>query len=125
MASLHFSFQSIPLLHRPCAGLQKSPLSTFGKSSPATYLNFRFKNEGRLQLRPRLHPLFASNDNPSEGSDETKRADSAQGPPFLTILAGFFSLCIHMLDHRIHSDVDYQLNCLSTSFKMSLISLYL
>ncbi|CAA2963891.1 Hypothetical predicted protein [Olea europaea subsp. europaea] len=89
MASLHFSVQSIPLHHRPCAGLQKSPLSTFGKNSSVSHFNFRFKNEGRLQVRPRLHPLFASNDNPSEGADETKRPDSAQGPPFLTILAGF------------------------------------
>ncbi|CAI9781657.1 unnamed protein product [Fraxinus pennsylvanica] len=68
----------------PCAGLQKSPISlTFGKSSPVTHLDFRFKNEGRLQVRPRLHPLFAS-----EGSDETIRADAAQeSSPFASWLS--------------------------------------
>ncbi|CAA2981221.1 PREDICTED: uncharacterized protein LOC105952372 [Olea europaea subsp. europaea] len=90
MASLHFSAQLVPLLHRPCSGLHKPPLSlTFGKNSPVTRLNFRFKNEYRLQVKPRLHTVFASNTNASEGSNETKRADAAQGPPFLTIVAGF------------------------------------
>ncbi|KAL2536752.1 uncharacterized protein Fot_18143 [Forsythia ovata] len=91
MASLHFSAQSLPLLHRPCAGAHKSSFSflSYGKNSPVTHLNFRFKIEGRLHARPRLHPVFASNTPPPEGSNETKSADAAQGPPFLTILAGF------------------------------------
>ncbi|CAI9786077.1 unnamed protein product [Fraxinus pennsylvanica] len=93
MASLHFSAQLVPLLHRPCSARHKSPLSlTFGKNSPATHLYFRFRNECRLQVRPRLYHVFASNANPSEGSNETKSADAAQGPPLLTIVAGFLVL---------------------------------
>lgn len=57
---------------------------------------FRFKsnNTVRLQARQRLFTVFASNSNPSRGDSpqeksDTKATDAGQGPPFLTILAGF------------------------------------
>lgn len=49
----------------------------------------------RLQVKQRLFTTFASNSNPSGGdflsgkSIGTKASDADQGPPFLTILAGF------------------------------------
>ncbi|KAI5603238.1 hypothetical protein POPTR_001G230200v4 [Populus trichocarpa] len=60
----------------------------------------RFRNAARLQLRTRLYTVFASNSSPSDGDSSEEKSggtissDDAQGPPFLTILAGFlvFSL---------------------------------
>ncbi|GMY22250.1 hypothetical protein FCV25MIE_17491 [Fagus crenata] len=54
---------------------------------------FRFKNTARLQKRQKLFIASASNSNPSgdsnkEKSSGIKTSDTAQGPPFLTILAG-------------------------------------
>ncbi|KAL5762826.1 hypothetical protein ACOSP7_019090 [Xanthoceras sorbifolium] len=59
--------------------------------------SLRFKNTARLQIRQRLFTALASNSNPTgdrgdsvqDKSDETKTSDAPQGPPFLTILAGF------------------------------------
>ncbi|KAK4591601.1 hypothetical protein RGQ29_016144 [Quercus rubra] len=55
---------------------------------------FRFKNTARLQKRPRLVVASALNSNPSadsnkEKSSGIKTSDAPQGPPFLTVLAGF------------------------------------
>lgn len=48
----------------------------------------------RLQARQRLSTVFASNSTTSGGDSlqeksDTKASDASQGPPFLTILAGF------------------------------------
>lgn len=56
---------------------------------------FRLKNSVTLKLGRKLLPTCASKANPAEGSDG-KKGKAAQGPPFLTILAGFlvfFVLC--------------------------------
>uniref|UniRef100_A0A2P2QRI0 Uncharacterized protein n=1 Tax=Rhizophora mucronata TaxID=61149 RepID=A0A2P2QRI0_RHIMU len=37
----------------------------------------------------RILTAFASNSNPSGGSERITKSDGAQGPPFLTIVAGF------------------------------------
>uniref|UniRef100_A0A7N2R273 Uncharacterized protein n=1 Tax=Quercus lobata TaxID=97700 RepID=A0A7N2R273_QUELO len=55
---------------------------------------FRFKNAARLQKRQRLVVASASNSIPSgdsnkEKSSGIKTTDAPQGPPFLTVLAGF------------------------------------
>lgn len=57
---------------------------------------FRFKSNStvRLQARQRFSTVFASNSTPSGGDSlqeksDTKASDAGQGPPFLTILAGF------------------------------------
>lgn len=49
--------------------------------------SLRFKNNVRLLLKQRLHPVYASNGS-SEGSEVTKSSEVAKGPPILTILAG-------------------------------------
>ncbi|XP_022764665.1 uncharacterized protein LOC111309912 [Durio zibethinus] len=67
------------------------------RPSPFTFC-FKVKFERRLSL----FGVFASNSNPSSGdsiteeSGATRSGDTAQGPPFLTILAGFlvfFLIC--------------------------------
>ncbi|KAH7544804.1 hypothetical protein FEM48_Zijuj01G0025100 [Ziziphus jujuba var. spinosa] len=65
-----------------------------------TTLNFNWRNKDvlRLQTGQRQFAVYASNTNPSGGdsteekSAGTKTSDAAQGPPFLTILAGFLVL---------------------------------
>ncbi|XP_027162427.1 uncharacterized protein LOC113762962 [Coffea eugenioides] len=67
----------------------------FCQNAPPTYVNFRLKNSVTLKLGQKLLPTCASKTNPSEGSDR-KNGETARGPPFLTILAGFlvfFVLC--------------------------------
>lgn len=60
----------------------------FRPNAPPTYSNFRLKNSVTLKLGRKLLPTCASKANPAEGSDG-KKGKAAQGPPFLTILAGF------------------------------------
>lgn len=49
-----------------------------------------------LQLKQRLAPVFSTNSKSREGDSVAKKPDaeesSGQGPPFLTILAGFLVL---------------------------------
>ncbi|GAV77611.1 hypothetical protein CFOL_v3_21082 [Cephalotus follicularis] len=67
---------------------------------PPTPFNIRLRNAIKPQVRQLLITAFASNSNPSgrdslkEEFDGIKTSDTAQGPPFLTILAGLlvFSL---------------------------------
>ncbi|KAF8398511.1 hypothetical protein HHK36_017440 [Tetracentron sinense] len=61
---------------------------------PPTRFSFRFKNAVSLQVRQRLPSLYASNTNPSDEDSlkektEGSETSDAQGPPILTILAGF------------------------------------
>ncbi|KAL3815027.1 hypothetical protein ACJIZ3_016295 [Penstemon smallii] len=79
---------SITALHRPYAGIPAPSLTfiTPARYNLQSYLYLRVKNEVRLQvIKRKWSRVFASNTNPPEGSDEAK---TAQGPPFLTILAG-------------------------------------
>nr|XP_027106675.1 uncharacterized protein LOC113726952 [Coffea arabica] len=74
-------FDTVPCIH----------FLHFRQYAPPTYVNFRLKNSVTLKLLP----TCASKTNSSEGSDR-KNGETAQGPPFLTILAGFlvfFVLC--------------------------------
>ncbi|CAJ1958337.1 unnamed protein product [Sphenostylis stenocarpa] len=62
--------------------------------------NFRCKVFRRLKANQRLLTVFATNPNsvdgksPIEGSDVNEISNAAQGPPLLTILAGFFVLFV-------------------------------
>ncbi|KAG8363551.1 hypothetical protein BUALT_Bualt19G0034300 [Buddleja alternifolia] len=82
--------QSILPLRRPFAGVHSSATALFtpGRPNLKPHLNLRFKKEIRVQVKKRWSPVFASNANSSDGSNDTKTSDNAQGPPFLTILAG-------------------------------------
>ncbi|KAK9283650.1 hypothetical protein L1049_011900 [Liquidambar formosana] len=83
--------------HRPIARAQTPGITVLnvGTKLPPTPLNLRFKNAIISQARPKLSAVFASNTSQSGGeslekkSDEGKTSDAAQGPPFLTVLAGF------------------------------------
>ncbi|XP_020224519.1 uncharacterized protein LOC109806503 [Cajanus cajan] len=61
---------------------------------------FRCKGFRRLQVNQRQLTVFASNPNslgeksPKEGSDVNETSKATQGPPLLTILAGFFVLFV-------------------------------
>ncbi|KAK4416164.1 hypothetical protein Salat_2723800 [Sesamum alatum] len=86
---------SIGPLRRPSAGVQP-PSVTFITPALPNLQKLRLKKEVREQVKKSWHPLYASNTNPSEGSEDTKTSDTAQGPPFLTILAGlvvFLTIC--------------------------------
>lgn len=54
----------------------------------------------RLKVNQRLLTVFATNRNsvdgksPKEGSDVNETSNASQGPPLLTILAGFFVLLV-------------------------------
>ncbi|KAL9405224.1 hypothetical protein Peur_002196 [Populus x canadensis] len=99
------SFSSPKLIHgfhgpNSCSCIPHFHSIKLGSNRSQTPLSFRFRNAARLQLRTRLYTVFASNSSPSDGdsseekSGRTISSDDAQGPPFLTILAGFlvFSL---------------------------------
>ncbi|KAL3516609.1 hypothetical protein ACH5RR_023511 [Cinchona calisaya] len=80
----------IPRFYCPSARLE-TPCFNFvnlRQNAPPTYFNFRLKKSITLELRQKILPAYASKTNPSEGSEGTSR-ETAQGPPFLTILAGF------------------------------------
>ncbi|KAK6120775.1 hypothetical protein DH2020_045479 [Rehmannia glutinosa] len=89
---------TIGALHRPSAGVHAPSLifAPPARHNPSAHLNLRLRNEIIVQVKKRLCPVFASNSNASEGSDDTKTSDAAPGPPFLTILAGlvvFLVIC--------------------------------
>ncbi|KAL7126051.1 hypothetical protein ABFS83_14G159400 [Erythranthe nasuta] len=93
------AFHSIGTLRRPSATVHAPSLVfvTSGRHCRRAHLNFRFQNEGRVQVKNRWAAVFASNTNPS---DESKTSDeaaaAAPGPPLLTILAGlvvFLIIC--------------------------------
>ncbi|XP_011093393.1 uncharacterized protein LOC105173378 [Sesamum indicum] len=98
MASLRTSLltsHAIGALRRPSAGVQP-PSVTFITPALPNLQKLRLTNEIREQVKESWHPLYASSTNPSEGSDDTKTSNTAQGPPFLTILAGlvvFLIIC--------------------------------
>ncbi|KAL8092080.1 hypothetical protein AgCh_034387 [Apium graveolens] len=80
-----------PSFHKPHLSSLKFP------TSPSNGLsNFRPKAVVGLQLKQRLAPVFLTNSNSPEGGSVAKKPDaeesSGQGPPFLTILAGFVIL---------------------------------
>ncbi|XP_034704838.1 uncharacterized protein LOC117928872 [Vitis riparia] len=70
--------------HRAISSPQLPPVSNF----PCTPLSSRFNNELRLRVRRRMAVVFASNTVDPVGGDSKKEKSDAQGPPFLTILAG-------------------------------------
>ncbi|KAL0308840.1 UNVERIFIED_CONTAM: hypothetical protein Sradi_5826300 [Sesamum radiatum] len=98
MASLRTSLltsHSIGALRRPSAGVQP-PFVTFITPALPNLQKLRLTKELREQVKESWHPLYASNTNHSEGSDNTKTSDTTQGPPFLTILASlvvFLIIC--------------------------------
>ncbi|KAL7083511.1 hypothetical protein ACP275_14G167800 [Erythranthe tilingii] len=95
------AFHSIGTLRRPSAAVHAPSLIfvTSGRHCRRAHLNFRFQNEGRVQVKNRWAPVLASNTNPSEESNDSKTSDeaaAAPGPPLLTILAGlvvFLIIC--------------------------------
>ncbi|KHN24834.1 uncharacterized protein LOC114422896 [Glycine soja] len=88
------------------------PHLTLGFPSPPQFLSIaapkfspssstiRCKGFSRLIVNQRLVTVFATNPNsvgeksPTEGSDVNETSNAAQGPPLLTILAGFFVLFV-------------------------------
>ncbi|XP_059651784.1 uncharacterized protein LOC132299278 [Cornus florida] len=102
MVSLRCSaspFQSTLGFHHPScrADFPAITVLKLGFTIPPTptALNFRVKNDIKLQLKRRLLRPSASNTNPSDGDSlkeepdgGRKTGDATQGPPFLTILAG-------------------------------------
>ena len=65
------------------------PILRLGTHWQILTLSFRFNNGLRLRARQRLAVVvFASHIDGSVGGDSKKEKSDAQGPPFLTILAG-------------------------------------
>ncbi|KZV47224.1 hypothetical protein F511_07647 [Dorcoceras hygrometricum] len=95
MASLHLSASPphfVRALSRLSSGTQAA--RSFDAFLPARFtsiahVNFRLKNDARINVLERWCPILASKTNPPEESNIAKTSDTAQGPPFLTILAGF------------------------------------
>ncbi|XP_027343031.1 uncharacterized protein LOC113855599 [Abrus precatorius] len=59
-------------------------------ASSASSSILRCKSSRRLQANQRLLAIFATNPkSPNEGSNVNETSNAAQGPPILTILAGF------------------------------------
>ncbi|CAK9177423.1 unnamed protein product [Ilex paraguariensis] len=88
--------QSILGFHRPSCktNIPFINLLNLGPISLSIPLSVRLKTSVRLQVRQNSLPVFTSNTNPVEESDGSKISDAAQGPPFLTILAGFLVFSI-------------------------------
>ncbi|BAT93064.1 uncharacterized protein HKW66_Vig0208740 [Vigna angularis] len=89
-AQLRLGFPSPPQF------LSIAPPLKFSLSSST----FRCKVFRRLKVNQRLLTVFATNPNsvdgksPKEGSDVNETSNASQGPPLLTILAGFFVLFV-------------------------------
>ncbi|KAF2319335.1 hypothetical protein P3X46_024247 [Hevea brasiliensis] len=90
--------QLIQRFHRPTARAEIPSITTVLKLTQPPF-NSRFQNAITLQVKRRLFAAFASKSNPSSGDSIQDKSDgnksnAAQGPPFLTILAGFLVLFI-------------------------------
>ncbi|XP_014500311.1 uncharacterized protein LOC106761289 [Vigna radiata var. radiata] len=102
MACLRFSQAALPQAQlglgfpSPPQFLSIAPPLKFSLSSST----FRCKVFRRLKVNQRLLTVFATNRNsvdgksPKEGSDVNETSNASQGPPLLTILAGFFVLFV-------------------------------
>nr|XP_009589889.1 uncharacterized protein LOC104087187 [Nicotiana tomentosiformis] len=96
MASVHCyarPFQAVLGFQRPLHRPQSSFVTFLSPSHGAflAHFNFRFNNAVSVQLRQRLLPISASNNNSSGGSD---KSSDASGPPLATILAGVLVFCV-------------------------------
>ncbi|CAI9293070.1 unnamed protein product [Lactuca saligna] len=94
MASVFLSCNARPT-HSIKLGFHQIPCSTADSSSRNLHLSsiFRFKNGAKLVTKRKLPLLHASNKSSEEPIGKTEAITSndigsAQGPPFLTILAG-------------------------------------
>nr|XP_017246138.1 PREDICTED: uncharacterized protein LOC108217764 [Daucus carota subsp. sativus] len=87
-----------PSFHKP--HLPSINFPTLGSNGLPQLSSFRPKIVVGLQVKQRLAPVFSTNSNYPEGNSVAKKPDggkpteenSGQGPPFLTILAGFLVL---------------------------------
>ncbi|KAJ9158685.1 hypothetical protein P3X46_024247 [Hevea brasiliensis] len=98
--------QLIQRFHRPTARAEIPSITTVLKLTQPPFnsrclfsTSIRFQNAITLQVKRRLFAAFASKSNPSSGDSIQDKSDgnksnAAQGPPFLTILAGFLVLFI-------------------------------
>ncbi|PON81160.1 hypothetical protein TorRG33x02_230440 [Trema orientale] len=83
--------QAIPRFHRP-NGVPRSP-PKLTQDLSLNSLGFRIKGALSRQAGQNRFVAYASNSNPSgqdsiQEKSDGKESDAAQGPPFLTILAG-------------------------------------
>ncbi|KAK1373820.1 hypothetical protein POM88_030013 [Heracleum sosnowskyi] len=90
--------QSLSGFHKPHLPSIKFP--SFGSNGLPHLSNFRPKVVFGMQVKQRLAPIFSTNSKSPEGDSVAKKPEggkpteesSGQGPPFLTILAGFVVL---------------------------------
>ncbi|XP_022959607.1 uncharacterized protein LOC111460632 [Cucurbita moschata] len=82
--------------------------------------SFRYKNTKGLKLRQRSFSITASNssdgNSTKEKNDGSKVTGDAQGPPFLTILAGFFvfSLVLWIVSSSVTTLIALAVKLIST-----------